>query len=235
VKRDSQSMAKETHEYCWNVLPWFVTGRLSGEDMQRVERHLEHCDACRAELAEQRELCMHIRREESVLLAPQASLQKMMARIDASTSTDQVPDLVDFPAAASGTPPPVRPHRTHRWLAIAAALQTVTIAFLLALVLRQTTQEMTAPRFTTLTTPSTANESGASLRVVFKPDTQAAAMQSLLRAVSAQVIAGPTEAGVYTLRLASEATERDVARALSQMREDDAVIFAERVSLENRP
>lgn len=225
-------MRTDTHEYCWNMLPWFVTGRLSGEDTQRIERHLESCAACRAELAEQRELCMHIRRDEPVLLAPQGSLQKMMARIDANASTnDASPEesASDLPAAI-----PTRPRRSYRWLAIAAALQAVTIAFLLTMVLRQTTHDMTAPRFSTLTTGSTAIDSAASLRVVFKPDTQAAAMQSLLRSVNAQVMAGPTEAGVYTLRLTTAADEREVSRALSQVRADKSVIFAERVSIEGK-
>lgn len=225
-------MTTDTHEYCWNMLPWFVTGRLSGEDAQRIERHLESCAACRAELAEQRELCVHIRRDEPLLLAPQASLQKMMARIDASASRD--PTLEVAPTSEIPTSIPVK-GRPYRWLAIAAALQAVTIAVLLAFVLRGTTQEMTAPRFTTLTTGSTVNEGGASLRVVFKPETQAAAMQSLLRSVKAQVAAGPTEAGVYTLRLTNAADERDVSRALSQVRADKSVIFAERVAIESKP
>jgi anti-sigma factor RsiW len=225
-------MTSDTHEYCWKLLPWFVTGRLSGDDAQRIERHLESCAACRAELAEQRELSMHIRRDEPVLLAPQASLQKMMARIDAIAATKNELDIEPAPQLPSAMPTKVR---RYRWLAIAAALQAVTIAFLLTMVLRQTTQEMTAPRFNTLTTASTANESGSSLRVVFKPETQAGAMQSLLRSVNAQVTAGPTEAGVYTLRLANEANEREVARALSQVRADKSVIFAEHVSIENKP
>ncbi|HVF17094.1 MAG TPA: zf-HC2 domain-containing protein, partial [Steroidobacteraceae bacterium] len=179
-------MTTDTHEYCWNLLPWFVTGRLSGENSQRIERHLESCAACRAELAEQRELCMHIRRDEPLLLAPQASLQKMMARIDASASRDPAVEVEPTPEVPIAIPVKVRPYR---WLAVAAALQAVTIVVLLTFMLRGTTHEMTAPRFTTLTTGSTASESGASLRVVFKPDTQAAAMQSLLRSVNAQVAA----------------------------------------------
>jgi hypothetical protein len=230
-------MTSETHEYCWNLLPWFVTGKLSGDDIQRIERHLETCAACRAELAEQRELCMHIRRDEQVLLAPQASLQKMMARIDASTSEDHDHDDgrdLDREATPPVSAPILKKSRPPRWLAIAAALQAVTIAFLLTLVGRQTADEMTAPRFTTMTSPTIANEGGASLRVVFKPETQAAAMQSLLRSVNAQVIAGPTEAGVYTLRLASGVNEHELARALSQIRSDESVIFAEAVSIERK-
>jgi hypothetical protein len=232
VRRDSNPMTTDTHEYCWNLLPWFVTGRVSGDDAKRIERHLESCAVCRAELAEQRELCMHIRRDEPVLLAPQASLQKMMARIDANASSEGEAEAEVAPDRTMPLPPKARPHR---WLAIAAALQAVTIAFLLTLVLRQTSEQMTSPRFTTLTSTSPVSESGARLRVVFKPDTQAAAMQLLLRSVDAQVMAGPTEAGVYTLRLASEASDRDVARALSQVRADRSVIFAEHVSVVSKP
>jgi anti-sigma factor RsiW len=224
-------MSNDTHEYCWKMLPWFATGRLSASDLQRVERHLEECASCRAELAEQRELCTHIRRDEPLMLAPQSSLQKMMTRIDAGESSNteinsEVGEptnvIVDFPAARTAKP------RSYRWLAIAAAVQTVAIAFLLALV-------TTAPRFATLSSQNTATADGALLRVVFKPETPAGQMQALLHSVNAQVIAGPTEAGVYTLRLERKPDESDIAQALSQVRADGSVIFAEHVSGERKP
>jgi anti-sigma factor RsiW len=236
-------MSNDTHDYCWKMLPWFVTGRLSASDLQRLERHLEDCSACRAELAEQRELCGHIRRDEPLMLAPQSSLQKMMARIDSAESgsgdLDTAPDITrldvptnvvaDFPAARPAKP------RSYRWLAVAAAVQTFAIAFLLTLVVRQTSEEMTAPRFSTLSSPGTASADGALLRVVFNPETSAAQVQTLLRSVGAQVVAGPTEAGVYTLRLERKPDESAVAQALSQVRADGSVVFAEHVSVERKP
>jgi anti-sigma factor RsiW len=236
-------MSSNAHDHCWNMLPWYVTGRLSAGDAQRIEHHLEDCAACRAELSEQRELCAQIRRDEPVMLAPQASLQKMMARIDSGLPNG--PDLddesthgnesthavVNFPTASKAKP------RSYRWLAIAAAIQTVAIAFLLTLVGRQAADVMTAPRFTTLTSPdpgvpNSAMTSGAILRVVFKPETPAGQMQSLLHSVNAQVVSGPTEAGVYTLRLQRKPGEADAA--LAQIRSDGSVIFAEQIAVESK-
>lgn len=219
-------MSNGMHEECWKSLPWFVTGRLSAHDQQRIERHLEECAACRAELAEQRELCLHIRRDEPLLLAPQASLQKMLARIDQGE--------VAMPGDDDATIEPVaaRSPRPRRWLAVAAAVQTIVIVFLLALVGRQTAEDMTAPKFNTLANPGAPTAHGPILRVVFKPDTQAAQMQSLLRSVRAQVVAGPTEAGVYTLRLDREQDASAVSHTLEQVRADGSVIFAEHVSME---
>jgi anti-sigma factor RsiW len=220
-------MAKELHEDCWKLLPWFVTGRLSASDQQRIERHLEECAACRAELAEQRELCMHIRRDEPLLLAPQASLQKMMARIDQGE-----PEVLIDHDEEHVDPVPTRTPR--RWLAIAAAVQTIMIVFLLAVVGRQTAEDMIAPKFNTLSSPATPTAPGPILRVVFKPDTSAAQMQSLLHSVHAQVVAGPTEAGVYTLQLDRQRDSSEVSDTLEQVRSDGSVIFAEHVSVERR-
>ena len=222
-------MAKELHEDCWKLLPWFVTGRLSASDQQRVERHLEECAACRAELAEQRELCLHIRRDEPLLLAPQASLQKMMARIDQGE-----PEVLLDEDADHVAPEPARTPRPRRWLAMAAAVQTIMIVFLLAFVGRQTAEDMTAPKFNTLSSPAAPSVRGPILRVVFKPEMPASQMQSLLHSVHAQVVAGPTEAGVYTLQLDQKRDASEVSRTLEQVRADSNVIFAEHVSVESR-
>jgi hypothetical protein len=86
-----------------------------------------------------------------------------------------------------------------------------------------------------LSSPGTASADGALLRVVFNPETSAAQVQTLLRSVGAQVVAGPTEAGVYTLRLERKPDESAVAQALSQVRADGSVVFAEHVSVERKP
>lgn len=221
-------MSKEMHEDCWKLLPWFVTGKLSASDQQRIERHIEECAACRAELAEQRELCMHIRRDEPLLLAPQASLQKMMARIDA----DEADELAFDDDAATEQEHAPKPRR---WLAVAAALQTIVIVFLLALVGRETADDLTAPKFTTASSAATQTARGPILRVVFKPETPASQMQTLLHSVDAQVVAGPTEAGVYTLQLGRKQDGVAVSRALEQVRADGSVVFAEHVSVEKNP
>jgi len=226
-------MSHDTHDYCWHLLPWFVTGRLSANDSQRIERHIEECSACRAELEAQRALSLHIRRDDSVLLAPQSSLQKLMARIDASMPVSDHIEDDSIAIAAEHTRPSHKP-RVYRWLAIAAAVQTVAIAALLTLVVHQTTDEITAPRFATLSTPEAARTDGAIFRVVFKPETPAAQIQTLLHSVKAQMTSGPTEAGVYTLRLVSTGTD-DTAQRLSQVRADGSVIFAEQVAPERKP
>jgi len=232
VTMDMNSMPNDTHDYCWKMLPWFVTGRLSKEDSQRIERHLEACAACRAELAEQRELCMHVRRSEPVTLAPHASLQKMLARLDDEESTELG---IEMPAEVAVDVTATKQHKPvgYRWLAVAAAAQTVAIGLLLALLWQQTSEVMTAPRFATLSSSSVIPADGTLLRVVFKPETSADDVKALLLSLDAQVIAGPTEAGVYTLRLPRSLTEEETLRTLAQVR--SSALFAEHVLVERRP
>jgi hypothetical protein len=71
------------------------------------------------------------------------------------------------------------------------------------------------------------------LRVVFRTSVQVADITSLLRASSAQIISGPSEAGVYTLGVAPESDETADTRAaaaadlLAKLRADERVVFVE--------
>ena len=101
-------------------------------------------------------------------------------------------------------PPRREPARWSRWLPIAAAVQGIAITGLLAALWSQSRETLTAPRFTTLTT-QTAVARGPVIRVVFAGNIALDDMNRVLRSIDAQIIAGPSEAGVYTLGLAASA------------------------------
>ena len=42
-------MTGEAHDKVWELIPWFVNGRLSEDDAAAVEAHLAECERCRDE------------------------------------------------------------------------------------------------------------------------------------------------------------------------------------------
>lgn len=225
MSESQTTMSSDLHRECWTMLPWFVTSRVSAHDRKRIERHLLECADCRTELDAQRAICEHMRGDEAVLLAPNASLQKLMARIDgASPVTPSSEAQVSQRSKAAGPA---------RWLAVAAAVQTIAIGALLTLLWQQRESEISAPRFITLSEPTTIAGQGPILRIVFSNEATANELQDLLHGIGAQVVAGPSEAGVYTLRLHEELEPRDVASTLQSVRAHPEVIFAEHVSAEH--
>jgi hypothetical protein len=223
VTSDANTRSRSAHEHAWQLLPWFVTGRLSSDDAQRVERHLETCEACRIELDAQRELATAFRQDDSVMLAPQSGLQKMLARIDAS-----MPESV----ATDSETAVIHSRKRTRWAAIAATLSACAIGSLLTLGWQQLDARLHAPQFETLTTSPAGAARGATLRLVVRPDTRVDDLQRLVRSIDAQIVAGPSEAGVYTLEFSDDIAERHVAETLLRIRREQAVVFAERVSPE---
>jgi hypothetical protein len=193
--------------------------------MARVEEHLRHCRECQEELNFQRQLREAIRSEEAIVLAPQTSLQKLMQRIDSVADMDDEHEVA--PAAAE----PVVARRELarlRWLPIAAAVQGIAIAGLLAALWSQSRDELAAGRYSVLTTPTAAVAGGPVIRVVFGGNVALDDMNRVLRSIDAQIIAGPSEAGVYTLGLAAGAADKSgVEKAIAQLRADGRVMFAE--------
>jgi anti-sigma factor RsiW len=209
---------QDKHRECWELLPWYANERLPLKDVQRIEAHLRECTPCRMELTEQRALRDAIRAEDAVVLAPQASFQKLMQRID----SDDQRRPVNEPASRMH-----RPARAPRWLAFAAGVQAFAIAALLGTVWWQSEQIRTAPRFSTLTAPSSAPE-GPVIRIVFGEQVTVGEINDLLRSLQAHIVAGPNSAGVYTLQLGDPKHDSsDIEEIAAQLRTDPRVIFSE--------
>lgn len=220
-----------THGECWNLLPWIANESAAARDVARVEAHLRDCRECQEELEFQRQLRNAIRAEDAVVLAPQTSLQKLMQRID--TGEDIGIDAEPQAAPADVVALPRRkPGLWSRWLPIAAAVQGIAIAGLLATVWMQS---LTAPNYETRTASDAAINRPV-IRVVFAGDVALDDVNRMLRSIDAQVIAGPSEAGVYTLGLAAATQdESEVNQALAHLRADSHVRFAERVATSEAP
>jgi hypothetical protein len=222
------------HGECWNLLPWIANESAAAKDVAQVEAHLRECRECQEELEFQRQLRNAIRAEDAVVLAPQTSLQKLMQRIDTMEDLDD--DEQEAAPAASAAPSAIarrQPARWSRWLPIAAAVQGVAIAGLLGALWSQSQSHdnLTAARYTMLTAPAVAVTRVPAIRVVFNGDVALDDINRMLRAIDAQIIAGPSEASVYTLGLAADAADKsDVESAIAQLRADGHVMFAERVS-----
>jgi hypothetical protein len=221
--RDTLEGSRE-HREVWDLLPWLANQRLTDTQTARVERHLDQCESCRTELGVQQRLREAIRNEEAVVLAPQTSFNKLMQRIDAEEPTAaEVEAKVAAPATA-------RVSRAPRWFAIAAGIQVVAIAALMGSMWWQQHETQTAPRYATLTAPNPIAK-GPVLRVVFDEQTKLVDIHELIKGIDARVVAGPTDAGVFTLALNDKAASLDAA--VAHLRADTHVVFCEPAVVES--
>jgi Putative zinc-finger len=232
----------DVHDECWELLPWLANERLGARETARVEVHLRECAACRDELQLQQRLRKAIREQDAVVLAPQTSLQKLMQRIDAAEATNDELDAAHSVPQAAALPRRWRPDRAG-WLAVAAGVQGVAIAALLSALWWQSNEVLNAPRYKTETSIQPVPQ-GAVIRVVFAERATLDDVKQMLRSIDAQIIAGPSEAGVYTLGLTArhdagvaapgsrddatgDGTSARVDAALARLRANDKVVFSE--------
>lgn len=214
----SERQRRIEHRESWELLPWLANDSLSEAQTQRVQDHLEQCAECRRELEQQSLLQQQMQREESVLYTPHASLRKLMTRIEQDEGL----------SCAEPARPPA-PHITRRtkWLTFAVAAEAVGLVVLLGTLTWQLDNDRAAPRYSTLSSTPAIIPQGPAARVVFAPSLSLGELAELLRSYNAQVIAGPSDAGVYTLVFPAAHDQKEVTAAVARLRTNPEVRFAE--------
>jgi len=232
------------HEKTWELLPWFVNGTLPAEQVAFVEQHVTTCAECAIEVRAHHALQEQLREGDAVLMAPQSAWQKMAERLDDED------EALTARYAARGANPTRRETigaAPWTWAVAAQALIIVGLASALWWQTRTPDEESlqasaaTLPQYQTLTSAAESPNGPGVVRVVFRHDLALAEVNALLRALSTQIVAGPTEAGVFTLSAPasasnlSEAEKNSVGQLLTRLRADARVIFAEPAALSIRP
>lgn len=214
---------ERVHRETRDLIPWWVNGRLTGEEARRVESHLAQCAECRADVDVEHRVRAAVRQKSPVEYAPQVSLQKLWSRIeDVEREMPTRPMQGVAPPAVTTTAAPAT-----RWKVAAGVLIGLGLG-LLAASTWQTTRTGGPAAFRTATTAQPVPGRPAQARVVFAP---AVSVEELTRIVAGNgfaIVDGPSESGVYGLTLAAGGAD-SAAAALARLRADPRVRFAEPV------
>lgn len=217
------------------LLPWYVAGRLSAADVERVSNHIQHCAICRKDVAHERAVRELLKADACIEYAPQAGLAKTLSRIDelgrdAPAAADQ--SAAAGPAAAGELAGRDKVGRRRvaavRWLAAAVVLQAVALGWLGATLRDRPSASAPAATYQTLSTDVATAAPEPHIRAVFAPGMTLGELKSLLAAHNLIVVRGPSDAGAYTLastdvRIGTGGLDSSVAA----LRSDARVLFVE--------
>ena len=203
------------HREIWLQIPWYVNDRIDTRQRRRVDSHLRDCEACRVELQQQRGVHEAMSADTGVEQLPSASLNRLLQRLDATAAPQP---LNDAPVAARGTWRP-----WSRPAMMAASMAVVAVALSVAILAsRQPDTTVPDPYYTV--TSSAQRPAQEVIRAVFAPSTTLAQLQKILDESHLKIVAGPSEAGVYSL---AATRDQPIATILSRMRQHTDVRFAE--------
>lgn len=207
------------------LIPWYLNATLSDQDRIRVDAHLSLCAACRDDLAVERRVFEGVTAESAIEYMPVASLNRLRARLDTEHA-----DVADPEVA----PLPYRRRRGLPWqglMAASVALMAVAVGLLVADRWMQFRSEPAAANYHTVTSPA-PRAADEAIRAVFTPTITLVELQSILDESHLRIVAGPTEAGVYSLALTRA---RPVNESLTLLRQHSTVRFAESTRPDPQP
>lgn len=214
------------HEEANDLLSWYATGTLDAAESEAVETHVADCTRCGAELAELRFLHVAVAEDggEEPAFRPEL-IQNALAQIDREARDERPSDGVLAPLAGwfntivarfawRGTPAFAR-YALVGQLALVVGLAAV-------LVLRQPVEQ----EYGTLSGGAAQTDQIVRYSLVFAPEVREGDLRLLLQEVEAELVAGPSSLGVYTIGVRAEVDQMTV---LARLRDSELVAFVEPV------
>ncbi len=211
------------HERAAELLTWQVIGRLSGDDLTWLSAHLESCAHCRAEQRVQRRIRDAVASQPVVEFAPQASFNRLWKQIESDASLDN-PHAADAGGTVASAKVPAR--GGSRWLHLLVAAQAAGIV-LLGAALWQRQQFQVTPDYRTVTGQPGAGAPVDEIKAIFADQVRLADVKEILAGTNLLISSGPNAAGVYTLIGAESSSSAAAHAALTRLRADPRVRFAE--------
>lgn len=229
------AVAADPHRECWDLLPWFVTGRLDAAQRASVESHLQQCEPCREELSGQRDLRDVLAREDTLAYLPAASFETLWSRIE-ELERELPPDEARLPEASrdettAQRPPAVQAPRTSRqssvsrWLVAAVVVQAIGLAIVATVLVSERAAQDWPYR--TATAPAPGGAAMPHYRVVFVTDLTLQGMQQVLDEHGLSIVSGSGSSDVFTLAAPSTGAVPVADSVLTRLRADPRVRFAE--------
>ncbi len=207
----------QSHRRVWEQLPWILNGSASEAEVVLVQEHLQQCADCREALIFERRLRDALSQPtQSGVSDPEEGWRRLSARIDGGNGS-----LSPARARTFGT--------QTRWLAAAVIVEALALGAMGLSGSFGSAQRAGPGVYRTLARPEAAHAS-PSIRVVLAPEMTLDQFRTLLNGAHLQVVAGPGEAGVWSLAPADDADVVATDAALRELRRSPQVRFAEPIN-----
>jgi hypothetical protein len=210
MRQEHQSHGPLEPQDVEELLPWYVTGRVTREEAKGIEAALKSMPDLADKLVQvQREREAVARASETVDSAPPESLQRLLQQVE-TTRQGRVPHLQS--QGEGGTWLKSVLGRGAVWQAAFAAACVVIVALGVRLY---------SPPSDLGVAASIGRADGATLLLTFQPTAPAADIAALLAGLKAEVVGGPDSDGVYRVQVpVAQASDVDAAISTLTARKD---------------
>lgn len=227
----SSMQQSDLHQRVKLLLPWYIKRSLEPKEQRMVEKHVDRCLRCRHELIGLRKLDQAVNQSADMDVAADisfASLQNKMHKHQELQSAGPARAFLGRIKPQRSLLSLLQQGLKVDWLRAGMGFAVVALLLLFPLAWMQQVSSH-ADTFYTLSAGKPELATRSQLRVVFSQGTDQTKVHSILAKIGAQQVEGPNSMGAFTITLDTANHAGDLIAAVSYLREQSDVIFAEPV------